>query len=124
MAVYVSLRGWLECDRAQLSAIKEIIAERADDHYSGGWGFPAHPFNWTSYVFYGGDIQEADVPWFRDQLAEIAALLPRDEEDSEVQGLFMLTHEIEGLIEWQIRDGRIHESPGDERHRYLGPLQD
>ncbi|GAA2522666.1 restriction endonuclease fold toxin [Streptomyces longisporus] len=36
----------------------KIIAKHADDHYSGGWGFPAHPFNWTSYAFYGGGIQE------------------------------------------------------------------
>jgi hypothetical protein len=57
MALYVSVRGWLECDRFQLSAVKEVIAKHADDHYSGGWGFPIHPFNWTSYVFYGGDIQ-------------------------------------------------------------------
>ncbi|MGW4609910.1 hypothetical protein ACWENS_42760 [Streptomyces sp. NPDC004532] len=122
MAVYVSVRGWLECDRAQLSAIREIIANHADDHYSGGWGFPDHPFNWTSYVFYGGDIQEGDVPWLHDQLVEMATLPPLDEEDSEVQGLFMLTHEVEGLIEWQIREGGVHEFPGDERHQFLGPL--
>ncbi|SOE24456.1 hypothetical protein SAMN05442782_1084 [Streptomyces sp. OK228] len=122
MAVYVSVRGWLECDRAQLSAVKAIIAKHTDDHYSGGWGFPKHPFNWTSYVFYGGDIQEADVPWLRDQLAEMATLPPLDEEDSDVQGLFMLTHEVDGLIEWQIRDGRIHVFPGEERHQYLGSV--
>ena len=104
VAVYVSVRGWLECDQAQLSMVKEIIAKHAGDHYSGGWGFPAHPFNWTSYVFYGGDIQEGDVPWLRDQLTEMAVLPPADEADSEVQGLFMLTHEIEGMSEWLIRD--------------------
>ncbi|MEU5308382.1 hypothetical protein [Streptomyces sp. NPDC021562] len=121
MAVYVSVRGWLECDQAQLSMVKEIIAKSADEHYSGGWGFPARPFNWTSYVFYGGDIQEGDVSWLRDQLAEMAILPPSDEADADVQGLFMLTHELEGLTEWQIRDKGVHAFPGDERHQYLGP---
>ncbi|MFG2971346.1 hypothetical protein ACGFZS_49600 [Streptomyces sp. NPDC048288] len=121
MAVYVFVRGWLECDQAQLAAMKEIIAKHAGDHYSGGWGFPAHPFNWTSYVFYGGDIQEGGVSWLRDQLAEMAVLPPADEAGTEVQGLFMLTHEVEGLTEWQIRDRGVHEFPGAERHQYLGP---
>ncbi|GHB02940.1 hypothetical protein GCM10010330_66410 [Streptomyces tendae] len=122
MAVYVSVRGWLECDSFQLSAAKEIIASHADNHYSGGWGFPSRPFNWTSYLFYGGDIQEADVRWLRDQLVEMATLPPADEDDSDVQGLFILTHEIDGLVEWQIRDGSVHIVRGDKRHDYLGPL--
>ncbi len=33
----------------------------------------------------------------------------------------MVTHELDGLVEWQIRDGGIHDVPGDERHQYLGP---
>ncbi|WP_232838524.1 hypothetical protein [Streptomyces geranii] len=57
----------------------------------------------------------------RDQLTEMAALPPSDEDDSGVQGLFMVTHELDGLVEWQIRDGGIHDVPGDERHQYLGP---
>lgn len=122
MAVYVSVRGWLECDSKQLSAVKEIIARNSDNLYSGGWGFPSRPFNWTSYVFYGGDIQQQDVPWLRDQLLEMAAVPPLEEDDSCVEGLFMVTHEVEGLVEWQVRDGGVHVVSGDERHDYLGPF--
>jgi hypothetical protein len=120
--LYVSVRGWLECDRLQLFAVKEVIAKHADDHYSGGWGFPIHPFNWTAYVCYGGDIQEGDIPWLRDQLAEMAVLSPEDKDDSDVQGLFMLTHEGEGLTEWQIRNKGLHELSGAGRHQHLGSL--
>ncbi|MEW2566655.1 hypothetical protein [Streptomyces sp. NPDC047070] len=120
MAVYVSIRGWVECDSDQLEALKGIIFRNSDNAYSGGWGFPAKPFNWTSYVFYGGDLQEVDVSWLRDLLSEIAALPPRDEEESRVLGLFLVTHEVEGLTEWQIRDGGLCEVPGSERNAYLG----
>ena len=30
MGVYVSVRGWLQCDTKQLAAIQEIISSRAD----------------------------------------------------------------------------------------------
>ncbi|BCL30242.1 hypothetical protein ACFFS2_36180 [Streptomyces aurantiacus] len=120
MAVYVSIRGWIECDPKQLDSLKNIIAEHSDNAYSGGWGFPAQPFNWTSYAFYGGDLQVADVPWLRNQLAEMAALQPGDEDESQVEGLFLVTHEVDGLTEWQIRDGGLYEVPGSEGHAYLG----
>jgi hypothetical protein len=40
MGVYVSVRGWLECDREQLAFVKSIIGAYDDGHYIGGWGFP------------------------------------------------------------------------------------
>jgi hypothetical protein len=121
MAVYVSIRGWLECDQEQLASIKEILESNPNEQYSGGWGFPVRPFNWTSFAFYGGDLQEADVPWLFDQLVAIAALPASDEDEDRVQGLFMATHEMTGLAEWQIRGGEVHVLPGDDRHQYLAP---
>ncbi|WP_405730320.1 hypothetical protein OG607_30385 [Streptomyces sp. NBC_01537] len=117
----MAIRGWLECDREQLAAVKAIIESHDDDRYSGGWGFPARPFNWTSYAFYGGDIREACVPWLFDQLVAIAGLPASDEDGDRVQGLFMATHEMTGLAEWQIRDGAVHVLPGGHRHQYLDP---
>lgn len=122
VSVYVSVRGWVECDRDQLESVKRIIAENSGNDYSGGWAFPMRPFNWTSYVFYGGDLQEGDVSWLRDQLMEIAALPSSGEDSSSVQGLFMVTHEVAGLAEWQIRDGSMHVGLGSDRHQYLGPF--
>ncbi|EYT80832.1 hypothetical protein CF54_23125 [Streptomyces sp. Tu 6176] len=120
MVVYVSVRGWLECDGSQLAAVKEIIAGNTDEHYSGGWGFPVRRFNWTSYVFYGGDVREESVSWLLDQLTEMAALPAEHDDFPKVQGLFMLTHEVEGLVEWQVRDGGVHVVPGGGSHQYLG----
>jgi hypothetical protein len=121
MGVYVAIRGWLECDQEQLDAVKEIIQSNNDGRYSGGWGFPVRRFNWTSYAFYGGDIREAFVPWFFDQLVAIAELPASDEDGDRVQGLFMATHEMTGLAEWQVRDGAVHVLPADHRHQYLDP---
>ncbi|MEW2130472.1 hypothetical protein [Streptomyces sp. NPDC005435] len=36
-----------------------------------------------------------------------------------VQGLFLVSHEIDGTAEWQIRDGRLFVTPADARYRYL-----
>ncbi|MGW2462366.1 hypothetical protein ACWC2M_25575 [Streptomyces sp. NPDC001761] len=118
--MYVSIRGWLECDQEKLPYIKNIISKSSDGHYSGGWAFPRYPFNWTSFVFYGGDIQEGDVAWLQEQLVDIAQL-PRLSEDSmDVQGLFIATSEVDGAVEWQIRDGDLHVLPVSDELRYLG----
>jgi hypothetical protein len=121
MATYASVRGWIECDPDQLDEIKEIISGKPHELYSGGWGFPGHAFNWTSYVFYGGDLQVQDLPWLRGVIEEIAAIPPCDEMDVRVQGFFLVTCETEGVIEWQIRDGGLHEEPNGCRLAYLGP---
>ncbi|WP_240634311.1 MULTISPECIES: hypothetical protein [Streptomyces] len=98
-----------------------MISKNVDGHYSGGWGFPDRPFNWTSFVFYGGDIQEGDVPWLYDQLKEIARLSVSDVDGPGIQGLFVATSEVKGAVEWQIRDGGVHIVPIGEELRYLGP---
>jgi hypothetical protein len=89
MGVYVSVRGWLECDREQLAFVKDIISAHDDGHYIGGWSFPTKPFRWTYYVFYGGDIRESEVDWLLDQLREIARIPASDEDEDEVRGLFV-----------------------------------
>jgi hypothetical protein len=44
VGVYVSVRGWLECDQKQLDAVQAIITSRDDNHYTGGWGLPPGSF--------------------------------------------------------------------------------
>lgn len=119
MGVYVSVRGWLECDREQLALVKDIIGAHDDGHYIGGWGFPTKPFSWTYYVFYGGDIRESEVDWLLDQLREIARIPASDEDEDEVRGFFVASHEIEGESEWQMHDGNVLVLPAKNRYRYL-----
>lgn len=76
--------------------MKGIIGAHDDGHYIGGWGFPTKPFSWTYYVFYGGDIRESEVDWLLDQLREIARVPASDEDEDEVRGFFVASHEIEG----------------------------
>ncbi|MCP2339268.1 hypothetical protein [Actinomadura rupiterrae] len=119
MGIYVSVRGWLECDKQQLGAIHTIIAAHDDGHYSGGWGTPRQHINWTYYVFYGADIRESAIDAFQEQISEIAQLPASDPDGDRVTGLFFATHEINGMAEWQIRDGQVSITPGDDRYRYL-----
>jgi hypothetical protein len=119
VGVYVSVRGWLECDRKQLAAIEAIISSQDDDLYIGGWGLPRRHFNWTYYAFYGGDIREQAVGWLLDQLRDIARIPASDEDGDRVQGLFLASHEVDGMSEWQIREGQILISPADSRYEYF-----
>lgn len=73
MGRYVSIRVWIECDFQLLEDIKNIIEEYKSKKewaindeeqkrlalYQTGWRLPTseNSFNWTGYVFYGGDIR-------------------------------------------------------------------
>ncbi|MEU9243592.1 hypothetical protein [Streptomyces sp. NPDC048385] len=119
MGVYVSIRGWLECDETQLAAIQEIISSRDDGHYTNGWGSPRRHVNWIHYIFYGADIRESALEWFTDQIRQIARIPSSDHDGDLVQGLFLASHEVEGTTEWQVRDGQLFITPADIRHRYF-----
>jgi hypothetical protein len=119
MGVFVSIRGWLECDETQLTAIQEIISSHEDNPYTNGWSSPRRHINWTHYIFYGADIRESALGWFTDQISEIAGIPASDDDGDLVRGLFLASHEVDGATEWQIREGRLFITPADIRHRYL-----
>lgn len=119
MGVYVSVRGWLECDEKQSSTIQTIISARNDEHYSNGWGTPRRRVNWNHYVFFGADIRESAVDWFLGQLREIAAIPASDDDGDRVTGLFLVSHEVDGMSEWQVRQGQVFITPSDDRYGYL-----
>jgi hypothetical protein len=114
MGVYASVRGWLEVDHKQRAAVESVITAAYRDLYSGGWGFPAHPFNWSLYVFYGGDLRETELPWLRDQVSRIAALPPVDDDDDMPVGLFVVSDERAVVRVWEVRDGMVHDRPSPE----------
>ncbi|WP_326577012.1 hypothetical protein OG539_12905 [Actinacidiphila glaucinigra] len=119
MGVHVSIRGWLECDEQQLAAVRQVIADHSDGHYSDGWGFPARHLNWTSYVFYGGDVRASAVDWFMDQLRAMAAIRASDEDGERVRGLFVASSEVAGQVEWQVRGGSVTTRPTEAGLAYL-----
>jgi hypothetical protein len=99
--MYVSARGWLQVDHQQRDAVEAIIAEAHDDFYAGGWSFPRKPFNWSLYVFYGGDIRVSGLPWLRSQVDRIAAMEPVDDDGDMPIGLFVLTDETAQVTAWK-----------------------
>ena len=119
MGTYVSIRGWLECDEAQLATVQEIISSHADDHYSNGWTAPRQHVNWTHYIFYGADIRESALDWFANQIREIARIPASDADGDLIRGLFLATHEVDGTTEWQVREGQLVISSANIRHQYL-----
>jgi len=111
MGMYASARGWLEIEFKQRSNAEEILQRHEDGFYSRGWAFPVKPFNWTLYLFYGGDIREGELPWLRAQVAELAALPAIDDDGDRARGLFLITDERGGAVTWQIRNGTLEELP-------------
>ncbi|MCY9784612.1 hypothetical protein KIK06_11990 [Nocardiopsis sp. EMB25] len=119
MGVYVAVRGWLECDEKQLVAVREVISSHEDGHHSHGWGLPRQHVNWTRYVFYGADVRASALDGLVEQMREIARIPASDDDGDRVTGLFLVSHEVDGMTEWQLRNGRLVVSPGDDRYRYL-----
>ncbi|WP_329132284.1 hypothetical protein OG552_12605 [Streptomyces sp. NBC_01476] len=119
MGVYVSVRGWLECDDRQLVRIREIVDTRAAGRsYGGGWVFPPRQYNWTNWVFFGADVREQNVDGILTEMRLLARVPGADEEDP-VTGLFLVSHETGGMHEWQVRDGAVVVAPAAPSHDYL-----
>lgn len=123
MGVMVSVRGWLECDDGQLAQIKEIV--ESDDPqrtYSGGWAFPARQYNSGGWAFYGGNIRAVSLDWFEERLRQIARI-PASYEDSEYderpRGLFLVSHEVDGMSEWRVNNGVLVIGRPDGDYHYL-----
>ncbi|MEU6272038.1 hypothetical protein ABZ871_06390 [Streptomyces populi] len=119
----VSVRGWLECDDEQLARIKEIVeADDPDRTYSGGWAFPARQYNYVKWAFYGGNIRAGSLGWFEERLRRIARIPPScqdDEYDDRPRGLFLVSHEADGMSEWRVHDGGLVIGLPDGDYHYL-----
>ncbi|MFF9819740.1 hypothetical protein [Streptomyces sp. NPDC014006] len=119
----VSVRGWLQCDDEQLAQIKEIV--EADDPqrtYSGGWAFPARQYNHVRWAFYGGDIRAVSLDWFQERvrrIARIPASHQDDEFDARPRGLFLVSHDVQGMSEWRVYNGGLVIGLPDGDYRYL-----
>jgi len=107
MGMYVAVRGWLEFNHEQQEQVERTLAKYRDDAYAGGWAIPARPFNWTLYVFYGGDIRESAATSFREQVAELARLNPADDDGDMPVGFFLLSDERQQSTSWTVRDGLV-----------------
>lgn len=59
------------------------------------------------------------LDWFTDQIREIAGIPASDDDGDRVRGLFLVSHEVDGTTEWQVREGQLFITPADIGHRYL-----
>jgi hypothetical protein len=117
VGVFVSVRGWVECWGEQFAQVRDIARAEADSTYGGGWAFPERRYNWADFAFYGASIRESGLDAFLRQVRMIAAV-PADEDGARVVGLFLVSHEVDGMSEWQVREGAVH-IRGVEAYRYL-----
>ncbi len=120
MGKFVSIRGWIECDRNDINTIKNIYEKYKHQYdesieiekrhlYQQGWNFPELNINWTAYIFYGADIREYNSDFIKDQLLEISKL------GVDISGYFLIDdYDGEKKFCWQIVDGKFLETPQGE----------
>ncbi|MEV6839712.1 hypothetical protein AB0N17_35325 [Streptomyces sp. NPDC051133] len=120
MGVFVSIRGWLECDDQQLAQVKEIVeADDPDRTYSGGWAFPPRQYNFVNWVFFGAQMRAQSVDWFLEVLRRVARIPASDADNDLITGLLLVSHEVDGMSEWQVRDGIVVIRAASGAYQYL-----
>jgi hypothetical protein len=80
MAYYYSLRGWLEIEPEKFSTtlktLKSLHKQYKSDPklslYIKGWCWNETNINWTRYLFYGADVTEEGLNFFKNMLSYIA----------------------------------------------------
>ncbi|WP_234329019.1 MULTISPECIES: hypothetical protein [unclassified Streptomyces] len=120
VGVFVRIRGWLECDDRQLVQVKEIVgADDPDRTYGEGWAFPARQYNFTNWVFFGAEMHAQSADWFLDQLHRVARVPASDDDNDLITGLFLVSHESDGMSEWRVRDGIVLIGAPSGEYRFL-----
>ncbi|MEV7388616.1 hypothetical protein [Streptomyces sp. NPDC091215] len=120
MGVFVVIRGWLECDNRQFAQVRDIVEQDDPDRtYSGGWAFPPRQYNFANWVFFGAGMRAQTVGWFLDRLQRVARIPASDDDDDLITGLFLVSHEVDGMSEWQVRDGTVVIRAASQEYRFL-----
>ncbi|WP_097257598.1 hypothetical protein [Streptomyces sp. Ag109_G2-15] len=120
MGVLVRIRGWLECDDRQLAQVREVVEQDDPDRtYSGGWAFPPRQYNFANWVFFGAEMRAQSVDWFLERLRRVARIPASDEDEDLIRGLFFVSHDVDGMSEWQVRDGTVVIQAASEVYQFL-----
>jgi hypothetical protein len=80
MAYYYSLRGWLEIEPENFSNAVQMLKSLKKQYesepkfslYLKGWCWSETNINWTRYLFYGADVTEEGLTFFKNMLCFLA----------------------------------------------------
>jgi|BioPla2DNA2_1021312.scaffolds.fasta_scaffold132903_2 hypothetical protein len=126
MGHYVSVRGWIECDKSNFPAIEKIIdkyrisfqkysiSQETAELYQKGWQIPKDIINWTAYVFYGADIRQYNLDFIKDQIIEIGEI------DVDIRAYFFIDDD-ENIknYNWKLFEGVLSEFQRESIEQYL-----
>ncbi|MGW4669316.1 hypothetical protein [Streptomyces sp. NPDC004324] len=65
-------------------------------------------------------MREQAVECFLEQLRLVARLPASDDDNDLIIGLFLVSHEITGMSEWQVREGAVMIGSVNGAYQYLG----
>jgi hypothetical protein len=82
LAYFYSLRSWLEVEPDKYSTaidlLKSLQARYSKETKAGlymlGWCWNEKPINWTRYLFYGADVTEEGLTYFKKTPRDLANL--------------------------------------------------
>lgn len=116
MGVYVSVRGWIECNREQWPLVTaEILSfhQKTLSHLANSWSLPNTGGGYSRFVFFGCTIRESEVEDLKSLFVHLASTSTRDGECIDhLDGLFTISHELceehAGMF-WILESGRFTE---------------
>ena len=59
------------------------------------------------------------VDWFLHRPRSMARIPASDDDNDLITGVFLVRHEVDGMSEWQVRDGRVEIRAASRNHRCL-----
>lgn len=114
MGRYFNVRGFLDCDYDDLSAIRDVVehyrTEGARFHltdeaaalYLDGWLYQQREINWIAHVFFGASMRSGGVDLVLDLLERLAESVP------DLEGTFFVDDDEGGPTRrWDVADGRV-----------------
>lgn len=121
MTKLAAIRGWVEGDVGFDAPIRAIVERHRSEYESAspGWKL-GPPVGYVGYWGFGACMNSPELTsWFRAQLNEIAALEPLDDDGDSLRGFFLVSRELDPVVEWHLRDGAVTEVMHDGRLGFL-----
>lgn len=116
MGVWVSVRGWIECNNEQWP----VVTSEVDNFHkhtlpllADSWSLQSKGGGYSRFAFFGCTLRESEVEGLKNLLQHLSTISSRDGECIDfLYGLFTVSHELSGDHEgffWVMRSGRFTE---------------
>jgi hypothetical protein len=64
-------------------------------------------------------MRAQSVDWFLERLRRLARIPASDDDGDLISGLLFVSHEVDGMSEWQVRDGSVMIQAASQEYQFL-----